>query len=270
MPSRNRLKAIFLLGLVWILDLPATANAQEPVDVELILAVDVSGSMQYAELREQRDGYVAAFRSREVIRAIGQGAYGRVAVMYVEWARADLKKVIVPWTIIDSAEISNGFSDRLAAAEIGNMRNTSITGAIQYGAAAFEANGYVGDRRVIDISGDGPNNQGGLVTIARDEATSSGITINGLPLMVQPWLAGLAFGASGLDDYYRDCVIGGPGAFMIPVASWEEFPEAVRRKLVLELSGVMPGRPTILRAQFTDEAKSDCGIGEKLRRINEF
>jgi hypothetical protein len=253
-----------------VLAVSGPAAAQQRVDVELVLAVDVSGSMRYEELRQQRNGYVAAFRSGEVVRAITQGAYGRVAVTYVEWARADLKKVIVPWTVIDGASAAYAFADRLEGAEIGNMRNTSITGAIRYGMDAIAGNGIAGDRRVIDISGDGPNNQGGLVTEARDEAVAAGITINGLPLLVQPWLAGLSFGIDGLDAYYRACVIGGPGAFVLPIRSWDEFPEAVRRKLVLELSEAPAGDLPVVRAQFLAEQNVDCEVGEKLRLINEF
>lgn len=256
-----------LLLAVLAMVFPASlAAAQERVDVELVLAVDVSGSMRYEELRQQRAGYVAAFRSPEVINAIGRGGYGRVAVMYVEWARADLKKVIVPWTLISGEGSANTFADELEAADIGNMRNTSISGAIRYGAEALNGNEYEGTRRVIDISGDGANNQGGLVTDARDAAVAQGITINGLPLLVQPWVGGAGI---TLDGYYRDCVIGGPTAFVVPIKAWSEFPEAVRRKLVLELSGLLP-EATVLQAQFKLETRrANCALGEQMRTLSE-
>ncbi len=244
-------------------------RAQERVDVELVLAVDVSGSMQYAELQLQRDGYVAAFRSPDVIDAIRLGGYGRVAVTYIEWARSELTRVIVPWTIIDGRETAEAFANRLEAALLSNMRNTSISGAIRYGAAAFDDNDVRGVRRIIDISGDGPNNQGGLVTTSRDVAISAGITINGLPLMIDPWLSELGLGLPELDAYYRKCVTGGPGSFVLPVTSWEEFPEAVRRKLVLELSGRKPAQPLVMKAEFVRSPEIDCAIGEKLQRAND-
>lgn len=247
----------------------AALRAQERVDVELVLAVDVSGSMQYEELQAQRDGYVAAFRSPDVIDAIKLGGYGRVAVTYIEWAHSKLTRVIVPWMIVDSRETAEAFANRLEAALLSNMRNTSISGAIRYGVAAFDDNDVRGVRRVIDVSGDGPNNQGGLVTVSRDTAVSAGITINGLPLMIQPWLSGLGLGLPELDAYYRECVIGGPGSFVLPVMSWEEFPEAVRRKLVLELSGRKPDQPLVMKAEFTWEPEIDCAIGEKLQRAND-
>ncbi|MEO1745959.1 MAG: DUF1194 domain-containing protein, partial [Pseudomonadota bacterium] len=173
-----------------ILLLSSLSARSEQVDVELVLAVDVSGSMSTDELRIQRRGYVEAFQSTEVHNAIADGLLGSIAVIYVEWARADLKKVIVPWTRIETAADALAFSDRLAAAEIGNMRNTSITGALVFGAAQIETNAYDGLRKVIDISGDGPNNQGGLVTNARDAVISKGVVINGLPIVADPWRSG--------------------------------------------------------------------------------
>lgn len=243
--------------------LPAHA---EQVDVELVLAVDVSGSMSSTELRLQRRGYAEAFRSSQVQNAIANGLIGTIAVMYVEWARADLKKVIVPWSIISTPEQANRFADRLMAAEYGNMRNTSITGAIRYGQQQMENNAADGLRSVIDISGDGPNNQGGLVTIARDEAVAAGIIINGLPLVVETDRRGWAFDMPNLDAYYRACVVGGPGSFVMAVDSWERFDEIVRRKIVLELAGLQPTLP-VQRANFLEQDTVDCTIGERMRRI---
>ena len=249
--------------LVLLFTLPARA---EQVDVELVLAVDVSGSMQFNELQIQRRGYVEAFRSKQVHDAIGDGLIGAIAVTYLEWARSDAQKIIVPWTRIDSVESANAFADRLEAAEIANMRNTSITGSITTSMALLNGNAFEGMRRVIDISGDGPNNQGGLVTTARDLAVADGIIINGLPLLLNASLSGMGFGIPALDAYYRACVIGGPGAFVLPVDDWAKFAEAVRRKLVLELAGDQP-LPIV---RIATEPAIDCQIGEKLRRNNEF
>lgn len=251
------------LTLVALLAAPTwPVCAQERVDVELVLAVDVSRSMEIDELRQQREGYVAAFRSPDVIGAIERGAYGRVAVTYVEWARADLKKVIVPWTIIDGPVAAYEFAARLDAAEVANMQRTSISGAIRYSANALQNNAISGFRRVIDISGDGANNQGGPVTKARDMAVARGITINGLPLMVEPWTGAVYGNSIGLDAYYIECVAGGPGSFVLPIRKWEEFPEAVRRKLVLELSGLPPAELPVVPVQFSPGDDAGCSLGE--------
>ncbi|MEO1747100.1 MAG: DUF1194 domain-containing protein [Pseudomonadota bacterium] len=258
-----------LFALTLSICFPASA---EQVDVELVIAVDVSGSMDFGELRTQRRGYVEAFRSSEVHSAISSGLIGAVAVMYVEWARDDLKRVIVPWTRLERPADAVAFSDRLDAAGLGNMRNTSITGAIGYGVEQLENNAFNGVRLVIDISGDGPNNQGGLVTRARDRAVSRGVIINGLPLVTEPWRERLIFGDSGdLAAYFHACVIGGPGSFVIAVKQWEEFASAVRRKLVLELAAVDALLPPLINAQFLQVPVPDidCLIGEKRRRERE-
>ena len=259
--------SLFVLTL--LICFPASA---EQVDVELVIAVDVSGSMDFGELRTQRRGYVEAFRSSEVHSAISSGLLGAVAVMYVEWARDDLKRVIVPWTRLQTPADAIAFSDRLEAAGLANMRNTSITGAIGYGVEQLESNIFEGARMVIDISGDGPNNQGGLVPSARDAAVARGVVINGLPLVTEPWRERLIFGDTGdLEAYFRACVIGGPGSYVIAVKQWEEFASAVRRKLVLELATSDPPRPPFTNAQFLEipAPDIDCLIGEKRRRERE-
>ena len=242
--------------------LPAFA---EPVDVELVIAVDTSSSMKSEELRLQRSGYAAAFRSREVVDAIRDGLHGRVAVTYVEWGASGSRRVIVPWTLVSGAEEARRVAETLERTDIESLYQTSIAGAIRYGQRAIEENDFDGHRRVIDISGDGPNNQGGLVSASRDGAIGAGITINGLPLMLRDNVLS-AEGAS-LDAYYADCVIGGPSAFLLPVRDWAQFPDAVRRKLVLELAGY-----PVERAAGGDDARvwkaagagTDCTIGERL------
>ena len=248
---------------------PAPRAEGQKVDVELVLAVDVSWSMDRGEQEIQRAGYAAAFRSPEVQKAIMQGGFGRVAVSYVEWAGTFSQTVVVPWTLIDSKSSADAFAYKLATMEPDRERRTSIAAAIDTIAPTFDRNGYDGLRRVIDISGDGPNNQGRMVTEARDAAIARGITINGLPLMTSGAEGG--FGSWGsiphLDVYYSNCVIGGPGAFMIPVNDWEQFPEAVRRKLVLELADGFQreGGPEPATVQRTDgAAAADCLIGERM------
>lgn len=239
-------------------------TADNQVDVELVLAVDVSGSMSPTELRIQRRGYAEALKSDEVWNAIDRGLIGSIAVMYVEWAFYDLQKVIVPWTKISKRKDAHDFADRLLSAEYANMQNTSIVGAIRYGAKQLESNSWYGLRRVVDISGDGPNNQGGLVTSARDAAVDEGIIINGLPIVVTGQVRGRASFRGDLSEYYKSCVIGGPGSFVIPVTRWEEFGEAVRRKLVWELAEYAPAS-LVVQASFGPSTDYDCEIGEKLR-----
>ncbi|MCP3054779.1 DUF1194 domain-containing protein [Aurantimonas marianensis] len=236
------------------------------VDVELVLAVDVSWSMDRGEQAIQRDGYTAAFRSDAVQRAIMEGGHGRVAVTYIEWAGMFSQSIVVPWTLIDSKASAEGFAYRLATEEPERQRRTSIASALDFIAPLFDHNGFDGVRRIIDLSGDGPNNQGRMVTAARDATVARGITINGLPLMTSS--EGFGWGSiPDLDRYYTDCVIGGPSAFIIPVDDWSQFPEAVRRKLVLELAGTWPdvqemGTASVIRTQNAPAA--DCLIGERL------
>lgn len=237
------------------------------VDVELVLAVDVSLSMSPAELAIQRDGYAAALRHEQVIRAIRDGVHGKIAVAYVEWAGHTVQHVVVPWSIISGPEEADAFAEKLTLHPPNSARRTSISGALAFAADLFAESGHRGMKRVVDISGDGPNNQGNLVVKARDALVAQGITINGLPLMTTGGFSSI-YDVSALDDYYRDCVIGGPGAFLVPVNDWSQFPEAVRRKLVLELAGgPRPGELAagIVPADFAP-GSFDCEIGEKMWR----
>jgi hypothetical protein len=247
-----------LLFLVLTMSSLAGSLTAEEVDVELALMVDVSRSMQPRELDIQRRGYAEALRSEEVISAIEAGLIGTIAVTYVEWAGYGFEREIVPWT-----KVSNRLEAEAVAAALSrdiprSMQRTSISSAIRYAHQSINGNVFEGLRKVIDISGDGPNNAGPIVTRARDAALAEGIVINGLPLMTRDG-AGLAWHLDDLDTYYRACVIGGPGAFVIPVLDWSEFALAVRRKLVLEL--VDAGGMTDL---WPTEASYDCLIGEKL------
>lgn len=241
----------------------AQNNFQEMADLELVLAVDISRSMDHGELELQRKGYAAAFRSDEVIQAITGGGFGRIVVTYMEWAGVGLTRTIVDWTLIDSAESSRAFATALERSEPIRMSRTSISEALRTSGELFGKSAWRGLRRVVDVSGDGPNNQGAMVTEERDKLVSQGIVINGLPLMVRPSTFG--FGIENLDEYYMDCVIGGTGSFMIAVYDWDEFPMAVRRKLLLEIAGV-PARPLLHRvaSQETGRPAVDCLIGEKL------
>ena len=242
--------------------LAVPVRAEQPVDVELVLAVDVSGSMDQDERLLQRAGYVAALTHPEVLGAIRSGVYGRVAITFVEWAGPSAQEIIVPWREVADAAGAQALAGELASAPTARIRGTSISGALAFAAPLFENNGYAGLRQVIDVSGDGPNNMGGPVTPVRDAVVARGIVINGLPIMLK---GGSGFGSlAALDVYYTDCVIGGPGAFVLPVHEPEALATAIRQKLVLEIAGV-PAR--LLPAQATTPAATtDCLVGERQRR----
>jgi Protein of unknown function (DUF1194) len=237
------------------------ALAQTAVDLELVIAVDVSLSMDLDEQRLQREGYVSAFRDPEVHKAITSGPNGRVVVTYIEWAGPPTQQVVMPWTPIDGPEAARAFADRLDAAPISRARMTSISAALQFSGRLFDSSGAKGIRRVIDVSGDGSNNAGVPVVPVRDQLVASGIVINGLPIMLK--LAVGFFDLADLDRYYSDCVIGGTGAFMIPIKLKSEFQTATRRKLLLEIAGHAPPSPFIRVQAPAPEEQSDCLVGER-------
>jgi len=241
---------------------PGLAQVDDVVDIELVLAVDVSWSMDHDEQLLQRQGYIGAFLHPDVVAAIERGDWGRIAVTYVEWAGAGLQMTQVPWTVVDGADSARAFAGRLAAAPIARLRRTSISSALAYSGTLFDGNGYEGFRRVIDISGDGPNNMGGPVTDERDKLIEAGVTVNGLPIMIRRSSYDPFFQISNLDVYYEDCVIGGFGAFVVVVRNADEFAAAIRRKLILEIASA---RPRVVPAQLQARApRIDCMIGEKL------
>jgi hypothetical protein len=228
------------------------AAAGPAVDLELIIGVDISTSMDEGELRVQRDGYVQAFRSAEIVRAIGGGLNGRIAVTYFEWAGENAQRVIVPRTVIDGSEASASFADKLSQSELttANSLGTSISAAVLFASSLFDLSGAPTPRRAIDISGDGPNSRGPQMLVARNLVLLTGITINGLPVMLPGHDPS---GAEDLGEYYRQCVIGGPGAFVVPVTSLDDFQSAIRRKLVLEIAGLPgPQVPILLPAASVD------------------
>ena len=206
----------------------APALAQQKVDLQLILAVDASGSVNQSRFELQKQGYAAAFRTKEVLNAIRSGPSQSIAVTMVQWTGYRMQMHVVPWVVIRDEASANAFADAILEAPRQLFGGgTSISGAIDYGVALMPGAPYQGLRRVIDVSGDGSNNTGRSVTQARDEAVQAGIVINGLPIVsLEPYL----------DRYYFDNVIGGPGAFMIGADSYETFAGAIQRKLVLEIA----------------------------------
>lgn len=208
------------------------------VDLEIVLAVDVSGSVDNYEARQQRDGYVAALRDPAVIKAIAANEHRRIAVAYIEWAGGTYQQTVADWALIDSEASAYAFADLLERAPIGRERWTSISGGIDYAMPMFDANGYAGERLVIDVSGDGMNNSGRSLAFARDEALGRGIVINGLPILndrPQPFDMPTPM-EQQLDRYYERYVIGGPGSFMVTAQSFEDFKTAVLAKLIREIA----------------------------------
>lgn len=235
-----------------------------PVDLELVLAVDVSYSMDTEEQTLQRQGYVEAVTSPEFLDALRQGPQGRIAVTYVEWAGENEQQVVVGWRIIDGPQTARAFADAVNAAPLHRVYRTSISSALVFSADQFDLNGFKGLRRVIDISGDGVNNQGPPVELARDAVLQRGITINGLPLVLKRGAAA-AIDVPEIDVYYEDCVIGGPGAFVIPVEHTAEFARAIKTKLVLEVAGVEPRPgPGLVQPAAARAPRISCTIGEKM------
>ena len=210
-----------------------------PVDAEVVLAVDVSYSMDPEEQQLQREGYMAAIASREFMQALKAGMHGKVALTYFEWAGSHHQQIIVPWRLIDGPESADAFSADIGRARYTRQSRTSISSALLFGAPLFEGSGFRGIRRVIDVSGDGVNNNGPLVTVARDEVVAKGITINGLPIILKRPNSS-TMDIDQLDIYYEDCVIGGPGAFVIPIRDRNQFREAIRTKLCLLYTSPSP------------------------------
>jgi hypothetical protein len=208
------------------------AMADTAVDLQLVLAVDASGSVNHYRFELQKQGYAAAFRNPRVLTAIRSGMAGAIAVTVVQWTGPDLQLQVIDWTVIQDEKSANAF----AAAIEDTPRQlfsggTSISGAIDYGTALLLKSRFRETRRVIDISGDGSNNRGRPVILARDDAVRAGITINGLPILaLEP----------NLDRYYWDYVIGGPGSFMVTAQSYEQFGEAVLKKLITEIADAGP------------------------------
>lgn len=240
------------------------AGAQDiTVDLELVLAVDVSYSMDQREQRVQRAGYVDALQDPLVISAILSGPLRRIAVTYVEWGGSAVQTV--PWSVIDSPASAARFAETLRLKPMRRIPFTSISETLAFARRLISANNFQAKRSVIDISGDGPNNYGAPAPVARDAALREGITIDGLPIMLER--ASSAPTIPDIDAYYRHCVIGGPGAFLMRVRSLGEFADAIRTKLVTEITG--PSLSELRRERFRRAAYEappgyNCLIGEEL------
>ena len=285
MANLSRLRAAAALAIAGLVGLSAPVTAQKSamtrVDLELLLAVDISQSMDYDEHSIQRAGYVDAFRHKEVVQALMAGPEGRIAVMYMEWA-GDFDPIpTIPWTIIDSEASAKAFADRLEKEPIFGEQRTSISTALMAAREYIQGNNIASHRQVIDVSGDGANNAGLMVEPARDIVVKDGIIINGLPIMLNKPKE--FYDIDHLDRYYKDCVIGGVGAFIAPVFDLRHLAATIRKKLVMEIASLetepdmapiqfadapdaLPsGEPGLYRAQLKlPAAKTDCTIGEQV------
>jgi hypothetical protein len=221
-----RLRVFLTLLLAAAFGLPA--RAQVNVDLQLVLAVDASGSVNDARFELQKRGYAAAFRDPQVIKAIMSGGEQSIAVTMMQWTGPFMHVQVVPWTLIKDAASARAFGDAIAKSQRELFGGgTSISGAIDQSLMLLSQSPFKSARRTIDISGDGANTSGRSIVHARDEAVKNGVSINGLPILsLDPFL----------DRYYHNYVIGGPGAFMIPAANYEDFAEAVVKKLILEIA----------------------------------
>ncbi len=269
---------IGLVVLMTTLAIPLHAgfawSAEVSVDLELVLAVDVSGSVDEEEGKLQRMGYVNAFRSPSVLQAIQSGRYKRIAVTYMEWAGFDFQQSVVGWRQVHDKASAEEFASLLSEKPVGVGPYTSISGAIEFALPMFGDNGFTSERRVIDISGDGPNNSGDYVTTAREKAIRAGVTINGLPIMnnrPSPWGR---MPMPNLDLYYRKCVIGGRRSFLVVANDFRSFGRAIRRKLILEIVGSPAPQKPFQAHEVRDTKRTPglisrmappCDAGEKRR-----
>ncbi len=243
---------------------PATDGSR--VDLLLVIAVDVSGSVDRQEATLQRGGYADALINPMLLKAIQNGRNGKIAVTYLEWAGWGLFRTTVDWTVIQDEQSARQFIAQVNAASIVSGQGTSISGAIDIGMSLFPISPYQADRRVIDVSGDGPNNSGLSVVAYRDMAVNQGVTINGLPILNDT--NGANGGVTDLDVYYRECVIGGSGSFVIAAENFQTFATAILRKLILEVAGLGPtdnwepyGVPKVTKVQYFGAPQQNGGNG---------
>jgi hypothetical protein len=220
------------------------AAAADEVDLLLVMSADVSRSVDATKFQLQRNGYAQAIGNPRVLKAIQSGPHGGIGVAFVEWSGVGAQKLIIDWTKIDSAKSAEDFASQIVEAPRPFADRTSISGGIEYSVSQLERAPFKAARRTIDVSGDGTNNSGRDVALARDEALAKGITINGLVILSDrpiPWNPEHTNPPGGLEKYYRDNVIGGPGSFVMVAENFESFGQAIINKLIAEIASI--GRP---------------------------
>jgi len=233
-----------------ILALATPSRAEESVDLLLVLASDVSRSVDTRKFQLQREGYAAALSNPKVIDAIRSGPHGRIAICFVEWSGVTSQKLVIDWTIVGDAASARKIGDQLIELPRAFADRTSISAGIEFAMSQLEHAPFRGVRRTIDVSGDGTNNSGRDVTLARDEATAKGVTINGLVILSDsplPWNPEHTNPPGGLDGYYRNNVIGGAGAFVMVAENHNSFGQAIVKKMIAEIAFNPPPRGVILR-----------------------
>jgi len=237
----------FTLVLAAILAAPASAQAAEKVDLLLVLASDVSRSVDHPKFLLQREGYAAAISDPHVLDAIKSGPHQRIAVCFVEWSGFGAQKLVIDWSLIDGPAAARKFGDQLLELPRSFADRTSISGGIEFAAVQMDHAPFEGSRRTIDVSGDGTNNAGRDVKLARDEVVAKGIVINGLVILSDrpvPWNAEHTNPSGGLEKYYQENVVGGPGAFVLVAENFNSFGRAIIKKLIAEIAFMPPGRRT--------------------------
>ena len=238
-------KALITVIFAAVAAFPAAAVAAEKVDLLLVLAADVSRSVDSGKFQLQRDGYAAAISDPRVLEAISSGRNGRIGLTFIEWSGSGSQRVLIDWTGIGNAEEAKGFGDHLLEAPRSFADRTSISGAIDFSMGQFAKAPFESERRTIDISGDGTNNAGRDVTLARDEALAQGVTINGLVILSETplaWNPDHTNPQGGLDNYYRSHVVGGTGAFVIVAENFASFGQAIIKKLIAEIASSGPAQ----------------------------
>ncbi len=232
-------RTLLLLILAGVAAVPAAATAAEQVDLLLVLAADVSRSVDNAKFQLQREGYAAAVSDPRVLDAIRSGRNGRIGLTFVEWSGVGSQRVVIDWTTVGDAESARGFGDHLLEAPRSFADRTSISGAIEFAMGQLARAPYKSARRTVDVSGDGTNNAGRDVTLARDEAVAQGVTINGLVILSETplaWNPDHTNPPGGLENYYRNNVIGGPGAFVLVAENFNSFGQAIVKKMIAEVA----------------------------------
>lgn len=233
-------------------------GSEPSVDVELVIAVDITLSRKEEEIAAQREAYAQAIVSEEFLQALRSGPLGKISVTYFEWSAKDDQQVVVPWRVIDGRETADAVAREMRRTPVRVGSQTSISTAIRFATTLFDRNENRGLRRVIDISGDGPNNNGPPVAPAREEALGRGIIINGVPIMIRTHLGALDI--DNLDEFYEDCIIGGPGSFMVAIKDRDKFKDVIRTTLLREVAEQRQQQ----EAAPAKAPRVSCMIGEKL------
>jgi hypothetical protein len=269
------LLAQFLILLLLVTTSSAGAADKIKVDLELVIATDVSRSIDENEARLQREGVATALRSPYVLAAIRSGFNKKIAIAYIYYLSRDFNEIIVDWRIIKDKISADNFADTLLKHPLTFGRRTSISDALELATRMIQKNDIDGTRRTIDIAGDGPNNHGRLVENVRKEVIALGVTINGLPIINDNDGFGSRFHLPDLDKYYRGCVIGGAGAFLIIAKDFRDFARTIRRKLVFEIALATPPKARVYRTadKYSEPMptngfnyKKGCDIGERMRQ----